>query len=124
MQITKDDLRKTYRNLSNDEIERLIFHETSFTSDAIDILKEEVHRRRLPRSWTEQVDEKGGASYLGGRGRSTNYVDTPQEPLSVSKVIAILLGASLPTLSEIAFIVIWISLCYVIYLLVDFFFFS
>ena len=70
MQTSKDDLRKTYKSLSNEEIERLIFHESSFTCDALDALKEEVHRRRLPSSWTARVNEKGC---------STNALIFPQE---------------------------------------------
>lgn len=122
MQITKDDLRKTYRNLSNDEIEHLIFHETSFTSVALEVLKEEVYRRRLPNSWSSRVDEKGGTLHSGGFGRNINQIKTPSEPFSIINAIALVLGALFPALSEIAFIVIWVLLCYVVYVVVDSFF--
>lgn len=124
MQVTKDDLRKTYRKLSNGEIEHLIHHETSFTPTAKEVFKEEIERRRLPGSWASIVDGKGEVSHLGYHERKVDYVEGSPGPLGILGAIAGFFTILFPTLLEIAFFGVWFLLCYVAYLVVDYFFFS
>ena len=121
MQVTKDDLRKTYRKLSNGEIEHLIHHESSFLPVAKEVLKEEVVRRRLPSSWASRVDEKGDPPRSG---RYTGQVRSAQTSSGPFAIIGVIFGVLLPGLAEIAFFGVWFLLCYVAYLIVDYFFFS
>ena len=124
MQVTKDDLRKTYRKLSNGEIEHLIHHETSFTPTAKEVFKEEIERRRLPGSWASIVDGKGEVSHLGYHERKVDYVEGSPGPLGILGAIAGFFTILFPTLLEIAFFGVWFLLRYVAYLVVDYFFFS
>ncbi len=124
MQVTKDDLRKTYRKLSNGEIEHLIHHETSFTPTAKEVFIEEIERRRLPGSWASIVDGKGEVSHLGYHERKVAYVEDSPGPLGILGAIAGFFTMLFPTLLEIAFFGVWFLLCYIAYLVVDYFFFS
>ena len=124
MQVTKDDLRKTYRKLSNGEIEHLIHHESSFIPAAKEVLKEEVVRRRLPSSWASRVDEKGD---VPRSGRYTGQVRSAQNSSGPFAIIGEIFGflfSMFPGPAEIAFFGVWFLLCYIAYLVVDYFFFS
>jgi hypothetical protein len=124
VQVTKDDLRKTYRKLSNGEIEHLIHHESSFLPIAKEVLKEEVKRRRLPSSWAERVDEKGDPPRSG---RYTGQVSSAQPSSGPSSIIGEILGflfSGLPGPAELAFFGVWLLLCYIAYHVVNYLFFS
>lgn len=118
MEITKNELQKTYQELSNDEIEYLVYQETSLTPAAKEALKEEIERRQLSGEWIKIVDEKDGEppsednELEGGAARS---------PFGL---LAPIFEALFPSFNQIAFVVVWFLLCYVAYLVVNYFVFS
>jgi len=125
VQVTKDDLRKTYRKLSNGEIEHLIHRESSFLPVAKEVLKEEVVRRRLPSSWASRVDEKGDPPRSGRYTGQVKSAQTSSWPFAIIGVLFdFFCGVTLSFLAEIAFLGVWLLLCYIAYLFVNYFFFS
>jgi hypothetical protein len=125
MEITTKELRKTYQELSNDEIEYLVYQETSLTPAAKEVLKEEIERRQLPGEWINIVDEKEGASPCGDQELKVRSVRSSSGPFSyLFNVVAWFVEDFLFSFRQIAFFALWFLLCYVAYLIVNYFIFS
>lgn len=119
MEITTNELRKAYQELSNDEIEYLVYQETSLTPAAKEVLKEEIERRQLSGEWINIVDEKEGASPCGDQKLKVRSVRSSSGPFSnfFNYIVAWFVDEFLFSFRQIAFLALWLLLCYVAFLL-------
>ena len=126
MEITTNELRKAYQELSNDEIEYLVYQETSLTPAAKEVLKEEIERRQLSGEWINIVDEKEGASPCGDQELKVRSVRSSSGPFSnfFNYIVAWFVDEFLFSFRQIAFLALWLLLCYVAYLIVNYFIFT